>query len=40
MTLQQRETTSHTVNLRYERHELYAFFDVADAERRGERWTL
>ncbi len=32
MTLQQRETTSHTVNLRYARHELHALFDVADAE--------
>lgn len=26
------ETTSYTVNLRYERHELLAVFDVASAE--------
>jgi hypothetical protein len=26
------KTTSHTVNLRYERHELHALFDVASAE--------
>ncbi len=32
MTLQQRETASYPVHLRYARHELHALFDVADAE--------
>lgn len=36
------ETTRHTVNLRYERHELYALFDRANAEdvEKGGRYDV